>query len=334
MNSISIDEKKYSKASDIARELGYTADYVGQLCRAGKVDAQLVGRSWYVSEDSLRAHKKTRYRNDKKATHRSISQSLQTKNLDEGESFSVNVSVATEGAQHGYAGKKFYSRAPQKVKHNYFEDDNELMPTTSGTKNNSGKISVAYADAKKISIKSNSKEYDFDPTPRKEIRFSGPLSISEADDILEEAPEEIQSKDVLTQKIHVHTKAKAEDKTATSLHIDGAKTIKVRHQRKDTKKKYRKLPLEHNSDGVIGMTAQRINDRNPVGGTLKVSVPSDHVSVSRFGTYVVTASVLVSVIVSVFLVGLESVIEVNDTTMVTSYFFDLQTLLAAVSEAW
>ena len=333
MNSISINEKKYSKASDIARELGYTADYVGQLCRAGKVDAQLVGRSWYVSEDSLRAHKKTRYRNDKKATHRSISQSLKIKDVDAEDSFQANISVATEGAQHGYAGKKFYSRAPQKVKHDYFDDNKELIPTSPNTKDSSGKLSVSYADAKAVKVTSNSKEYDFDPTPRKEIRFSGPLSISEADEVVEEEIlEEVRSKDVLTQKIQVHAKAKK--KTSAPARTDGSKTIKVRHQRKDIKKKHRKLPLEHNIDGVVGMTAERISDRNPVGGTLKVAVPSDHASVSRFGAYVVTASVLVSVILSVFIVGLESVIEVSEATMVTSYFFDLQTLLAAVSEAW
>ncbi len=68
MNSISINNENYVKATDIARELGYTADYVGQLCRAGKVQAELVGRSWYVSEESIRAHKKNRYRSTKTAS--------------------------------------------------------------------------------------------------------------------------------------------------------------------------------------------------------------------------------------------------------------------------
>lgn len=62
MEHISINGEKFVKASSIARELGYTADYVGQLCRGEKVEAQLVGRSWFVSEEGLRAHKRDRYR--------------------------------------------------------------------------------------------------------------------------------------------------------------------------------------------------------------------------------------------------------------------------------
>ncbi len=61
MNHLVLDGVTYIKSSVAGRELGYTADYVGQLCRAKKVDAQLVGRSWYVSMDSLRAHKVNRY---------------------------------------------------------------------------------------------------------------------------------------------------------------------------------------------------------------------------------------------------------------------------------
>jgi hypothetical protein len=32
---------------------GYSADYIGQLCRSGKLDAKMIGHTWYVSQDSL-----------------------------------------------------------------------------------------------------------------------------------------------------------------------------------------------------------------------------------------------------------------------------------------
>lgn len=64
MDKISVKGESYIKGSVIARELGYTADYVGQLCRSGQVECTLVGRSWYVSEKSIRAHKKNRYRSN------------------------------------------------------------------------------------------------------------------------------------------------------------------------------------------------------------------------------------------------------------------------------
>jgi len=42
------------RASEIT---GYTKDYIGQLCRAEKIDARLVGRNWYVSEESVVKHR-------------------------------------------------------------------------------------------------------------------------------------------------------------------------------------------------------------------------------------------------------------------------------------
>ncbi len=36
---------------------GYTKDYVGQLCREGKIIAQLVGRNWYILETSIHKHR-------------------------------------------------------------------------------------------------------------------------------------------------------------------------------------------------------------------------------------------------------------------------------------
>jgi len=57
METLVLDGKKYVKASKAAKAAGYTSDYVGQLCRGGKVDAHLVGRSWYVNQDELGTHR-------------------------------------------------------------------------------------------------------------------------------------------------------------------------------------------------------------------------------------------------------------------------------------
>ncbi|MBU6390407.1 hypothetical protein KGQ31_02570, partial [Patescibacteria group bacterium] len=50
--------KKFISARQAARLTGYASDYVGQLCRAGKVDSKMVGRSWYVSEESILLYQK------------------------------------------------------------------------------------------------------------------------------------------------------------------------------------------------------------------------------------------------------------------------------------
>lgn len=62
MEEISFKGENYVKASVLAEKYGYTSDYVGQLCRSDQVRATLVGRSWYVNEESLLEHRRGRYR--------------------------------------------------------------------------------------------------------------------------------------------------------------------------------------------------------------------------------------------------------------------------------
>ncbi|MSR71328.1 MAG: hypothetical protein EXS50_01465, partial [Candidatus Taylorbacteria bacterium] len=56
-NEVYHDGKKYISTKSAALRFGYAHDYVGQLCRSGKVDAKMVGRSWYVSEIAIRNYK-------------------------------------------------------------------------------------------------------------------------------------------------------------------------------------------------------------------------------------------------------------------------------------
>ncbi|MBU2330438.1 hypothetical protein KKG57_03155 [Patescibacteria group bacterium] len=57
MEEITIDDKIYVSSKRAAKITGYAKDYVGQLCREGRVVAKLVGRSWYVLEESIREHR-------------------------------------------------------------------------------------------------------------------------------------------------------------------------------------------------------------------------------------------------------------------------------------
>ncbi len=57
MDELTIDEKVYVSSKRAAKITGYAKDYVGQLCREGRVDARLVGRNWYVLEASIMEHR-------------------------------------------------------------------------------------------------------------------------------------------------------------------------------------------------------------------------------------------------------------------------------------
>lgn len=61
MDTVTHNGVEYVKAGVAAKRFKYTKDYIGQLCRAEKIDARMIGRSWYVNIDSLEQHKSTRY---------------------------------------------------------------------------------------------------------------------------------------------------------------------------------------------------------------------------------------------------------------------------------
>jgi hypothetical protein len=57
MNTVVVDGVTYTKAKEVSKKYHYTTDYLGQLCRAGKIDCQLVGRAWYINTESVQGHK-------------------------------------------------------------------------------------------------------------------------------------------------------------------------------------------------------------------------------------------------------------------------------------
>jgi hypothetical protein len=57
MDEIVIEEKKYISSKRAAKITGYAKDYIGQLCREGRVPARLVGRNWYVLETAIQDHR-------------------------------------------------------------------------------------------------------------------------------------------------------------------------------------------------------------------------------------------------------------------------------------
>src|SRR3989344_8990333 len=57
MDELLIEDKKYISPKRAAKITGYAKDYIGQLCREGRVPARLVGRGWYVLETAIQDHR-------------------------------------------------------------------------------------------------------------------------------------------------------------------------------------------------------------------------------------------------------------------------------------
>jgi hypothetical protein len=53
MDELQISGKRFISSRRVARENGYTSDYIGQLIRGGKIVGQKVGRAWYVDAASF-----------------------------------------------------------------------------------------------------------------------------------------------------------------------------------------------------------------------------------------------------------------------------------------
>lgn|GEM_PF-1686353 len=58
-DSLILEGKTYISARRASKIMSYAQDYIGQLCRAGKLDCKMVGRSWFVTEESLIAHRES-----------------------------------------------------------------------------------------------------------------------------------------------------------------------------------------------------------------------------------------------------------------------------------
>lgn len=115
MDSVTLDGKIYTKAKKAARVVGYASDYVGQLCRNGSIDARMIGKTWYVEEQSLRSHKEaSRVKKNTVITRRDIHAHRSLENSTEG-----------QAVTRGYSGYQPYLTETSIV---YTPDESVLVP--------------------------------------------------------------------------------------------------------------------------------------------------------------------------------------------------------------
>src|SRR3989344_5174159 len=54
---LTFEGKIFLSSSEAAKSTGYSSDYIGQLCRGGKLVCRRVGKGWFVEEGSLVSYK-------------------------------------------------------------------------------------------------------------------------------------------------------------------------------------------------------------------------------------------------------------------------------------
>lgn len=302
MDTISVEGKEYVKAKEIARELGYTTDYIGQLCRAKKIDAKLVGRSWYVDPDSVRNHKDSRYRSVKETSKRGIEEKLRD----------IRAQQQSEEKSH------FYDHRSYAIKHseiNYSNDEADLFPTPVKKHEQKKEVSlpVNLADAEKLSVEEHTdKEYHFEAPEREETVFYGTLEVKDYETEVpvegdKEAPALVEVKRTMLFKTESEPVAKKHEESIEVAH-------KVAIKMNATQERFHQRLANHKKESTA----------------LPVSVDEEVVRLP-ISFHIMTASiVVVGLFIATALVGLETEITTNAGVLTSAFSFAIDNVTALI----
>ncbi len=177
MDEVTIGGVTYLPATKLAKQYRYTTDYIGQLCRSKKIDAQLVGRSWYVNPISLENHKSGRYTKTIKAKSEQSSEKPLEVTLTRVEPVMKKATVKSL-ERNGFdqsASRNFAKRIDWKpVKYEVDESD-LLPPLRRDTKPVA--LPINLAESSDITIKSAVKLTKLVPEDLPEVSLKGSVKI-------------------------------------------------------------------------------------------------------------------------------------------------------------
>ncbi len=134
---VTINEREFISVRRASEMTKYSKDYIGQLCREGKVAARMLGRTWFIDSASLINHQKS---TDTFYTGR-------RQRVESGENITDSVSIE----QGSVARSEPVSRATDDIQAStdtsgssyiYAKDDRELLPSLSKSKVGSARETI------------------------------------------------------------------------------------------------------------------------------------------------------------------------------------------------
>lgn len=220
METLVLDGKTYVKASKAARDLGYATDYVGQLCRSGKVSAHLIGRTWYVDAKELSSH-----RIEKKRISRVKAREQAHKSIDE-----HRVKIASTTNTYKNIGIQ------------YEQDAEDLIPQT-----------------KKLRVQSESKfqfldDDSFDEGPVVEnkgekVLMSGDIDVIDVTDGVIDSETTVLTPTTIRKSLMNNTQKKLE--VQNSIEQENEIALEYKHERVDFSEKLAAYNVETKSETEI-----------------------------------------------------------------------------------
>lgn len=194
-----MDGVEYLKASATAKKFGYTSDYVGQLCRGGKVRAKLVGRTWFVDPVSVEEHRGKKYQTQRSESNADTTR--KTKTSRQG----VKVAITNKAVTSLHTQKLAQVRNSRTLDVRYDADESDLLPRISRAGNAPDKqekpkltnkvsksVVIRHVDAQNVPVRSEVKKgtkFAADGLP--EVSLSGSIKVM----------------DVTTEEVEAHEKA-------------------------------------------------------------------------------------------------------------------------------
>jgi hypothetical protein len=201
MDTVVLNGVTYLKSSAIAEQFKYSSDYVGQLCREKKVDAQLVGRTWFVNPQSVQDHKKAAGQptpeptqsHPKKSQADDMASNVKIKRVHvEAPLKNKTVKSTTDKTHSARKNQHPATEKAHSVRITYGQDSEDLIPglnekPVSELPKEPPKpqkilryLHVAPTMAKKIKIKANkSKHTTYDTTDLPDVALSGKVSVAD-----------------------------------------------------------------------------------------------------------------------------------------------------------
>ena len=307
MEVLAVDGKNYVKSSVIARELGYTSDYVGQLCRSGKVNAKLFGRTWYVEKNSISGHKVARYRSSKALTKRVLTTHDRDSKTSSVPVHRENHFLKTQSPQTSH----FYNHSLKndRVSGRYSSDDSVLLPLLE--KATSKNIQIKLADSEKISVLSPNDSYNFEVPSLPQLRFKGVLTVKNIED--EKSDQKVSDvhtdsvvdeHDVLKNTVTIHPKEVDE--------FSGKKTINkvISSKKLSTKKDFHLHVSELHLPSVV-----QVHTNQPV---------------QRFGFFLYFVhsflAIVIAFLFTIVLFPIDANVLIENGQQTTTYTYDVQNL--------
>lgn len=316
MDTVTIDGVEYVKANVLAKKHNYTTDYIGQLCRGKKVDARLVGRTWYVYPPSLDGHKTTRYselRSGEKSINKAIIKSSSRRDV------MSPVAKNTIKLQSTHFENRVFWKNPK-----YQGDSSDLLPELTKPATAVQKMNIQMADSERIRVTNVSKNITMISQPMPAVALAGTLKVlnyaptfdevSEAvdDDNTSEKYSHNDSPDEPESPLNDHERARGAAPNSTLLDVDHTTKKTVIPKKATYPVAFKR---ERTSEHLVAsFSPKRTKEPLALSKQLPPKPASDSKESSLFFRLVVApAVILLTVVVASALFVLESVTSVGSS---------------------